>query len=176
MTPPAIIRGETQPSGKDRICAVSVVPTLAPSITARPIESEISPRPANEASSRAVAVLDCRTPVSTTPPAKAENRLREQAPMARRKLAPKARVRPVRTMRTPHSSRHTLPRTFRMVSTPCMIAESYASSFDDESFLTILLRRLRQEASRVASSMKARTSATRRRSCRQTAYSATARS
>jgi hypothetical protein len=58
MTPPAIISGETQPSGKDNTCAVSVVPTLAPSITARPIEREISPRPAKEASSRAVAVLD----------------------------------------------------------------------------------------------------------------------
>ena len=49
-----------------------------------------------------------------------------------------ARVRPVRTMRTPHSSKVTLPSTFRMVSSPCMIAESYASLAVDESFLTDL--------------------------------------
>ncbi len=72
-------------------------------------------------------MLDCRRPVMARPPAKAVNRLREQAPMARRNAAPKARVSPVRTMRTPHSSKATLPTTFRMVSTPCMIGESYAS-------------------------------------------------
>jgi hypothetical protein len=46
----------------------------------------------------------------------------------------------VRTMRTPHSSSATLPSTLRTVSTPCMIAEPYASIFIDESFLTVLLR------------------------------------
>ena len=55
-----------------------------------------------------------------------EGLLREQAAMPRRSAAPKARVRPVRTMRTPHSSKVTLPSTFRTVSTPCMIVESYA--------------------------------------------------
>ena len=128
MTPTAIMSGEIQPRLNDRTCAVSVVPTLAPSMTASAIDKGIRPRPAKEASSRAVAVLDCRMPVRPTPPAKAVNRLREQAPMARRSAAPNARVSPVRTMRTPQSSRQTLPKTFRTVSTPCMIGEPYAST------------------------------------------------
>ena len=124
MTPAAIMSGDTQLRSNDRTCAVSVVPTLAPSMTASAIDSEISPRPAKEASSSAVAVLDCSTPVRPTPPANAVKRLREQAPIARRSAAPKARVRPVRTMRTPHRRRATLPMTFRMVLTPCITFES----------------------------------------------------
>ena len=59
MTPAAIISGDSQLRSNDRTCEVSVVPTLAPSMTASAIDSEISPRPAKEASSSAVAVLDC---------------------------------------------------------------------------------------------------------------------
>jgi hypothetical protein len=124
MTPAAIISGETHVRSNDRTWAVRVVPTLAPSMTASAIDSVISPRPAKEASRSAVAVLDCSTPVRARPPPNAVKRLREQAPIARRSAAPKARVRPVRTMRTPHSSRATLPMTFRMVVTPCITVES----------------------------------------------------
>ena len=124
ITPVAIMSGETQVRSNDRTCAVSVVPTLAPSMTASAIESGMRPRPANDASSSAVAVLDCSTPVRPRPPANAVKRLREHAPIARRSAAPKARVRPVRTMRTPHSSRATLPMTLRMVLTPCIADES----------------------------------------------------
>ena len=138
MTPTAIISGDSQRRSNDSTCEVSVVPTLAPSITERAMDRAIRPRPANEATSRAVAVLDCSRPVMPRPPAKAVKRLREQAAMPRRSAAPKARVRPVRTMRTPHSSKVTLPSTFRTVSTPCMIAESYAPLAGDESFLTVL--------------------------------------
>src|SRR6185369_6472358 len=141
ITPAAIISGDSQPRLKERTWDVRVVPTLAPSMTASAIDSGINPRPANEASSNAVAVLDCSSPVRPRPPAKAVKRFLEQAPMTRRSDAPNARVSPVRTMRTPHSSRATLPRTFRTVSTPCMIFANYASSTGDESFLTNLLRR-----------------------------------
>ena len=58
-----------------------------------------------------VAVLDCSRPVTAMPPAKAMKRWREQVAMARRKVAPKARVRPVRTMRTPHKSSAMPPRS-----------------------------------------------------------------
>ena len=127
MTPAPIRVGETQPRSKESTCAATVVPTSAPSMTASAIDRGMSPLPAKEESSKAVAVLDCSRPVMASPPAKAVKRLREQVAMARRSVAPKARVRPVRTMRTLHSSRHTLPRTFRMVSTPCMIGQAYAS-------------------------------------------------
>ena len=126
MTPTAIIRGDTQPRSNDSTCAASVVPTSAPSMTAKAMESGISPRPAKDERSSAVAVLDCSRPVMAMPPRNAVKRLREQAAMACRSVAPKARVRPVRTMRTPHSSKATLPMTFRTISAPCMICESYA--------------------------------------------------
>ena len=58
MTPMAIISGESQLRSNDRTCEVRVVPTLAPSITAIAIGSVMSPRPANDASKSAVAVLD----------------------------------------------------------------------------------------------------------------------
>ena len=122
MTPAPIRSGDTQPRSNDRTWAAMVVPISAPSMTAKAIDSGISPRPAKEETSSDVAVLDCRRPVTAMPPRKAVTRLREQAAMARRSAAPKARVSPVRTMRTPHSSSATLPSTFRTVSTPCMIA------------------------------------------------------
>jgi hypothetical protein len=140
MTPAPISNGDTQPRSNDSTCAAMVVPMSAPSMMAKAIDSGINPRPAKEETSSEVAVLDCRRPVMAMPPRNAVTRLREQAAMARRKVAPKARVSPVRTMRTPHSSSATLPSTFRMVSTPCTIGESYASIFVDESFLTDLLR------------------------------------
>src|SRR4051812_18902087 len=120
MTPAPINSGETQPRSNERIWAAIVVPTSAPSMTARAIDSGISPRAAKEETNSEVAVLDCSRPVTAMPPAKAVMRLREQVAMARRRVAPKARVRPVRTMRTPHSSKATLPSTFIMVATPCM--------------------------------------------------------
>jgi len=138
MTPAAIISGDSQPRSNDRTCEVSVVPTLAPSITDKAMERAIRPRPAKEATSRAVAVLDCSRPVMPRPPAKAVKRLREQAAMPRRSAAPKARVSPrAHHAHAPQQQGHAA-RTFRTVSTPCMIAESYASLAGDESFLTVL--------------------------------------
>ena len=122
MTPAPISSGDTQPRSNDRTWAAMVVPISAPSMMAKAIDSGIRPRPAKEETSSEVAVLDCSRPVTAMPPRKAVKRLREQAAMARRSAAPKARVSPVRTMRTPHSSSATLPSTFRTVSTPCMIA------------------------------------------------------
>jgi hypothetical protein len=138
MTPAPIRSGDSQPRSNDSTWAAMVVPMSAPSMMAKAIDSGIRPRPAKDETSSEVAVLDCSRPVMAMPPRKAVKRLREQAAMARRNVAPKARIRPVRTMRTPHSSKVTLPRTFRTVSTPCMIVESYASLANDESFLTDL--------------------------------------
>ena len=138
MTPAAIISGESQPRSNDRTCAVRVVPTLAPSMTASAIGSGIRPRPAKEETSSEVAVLDCSRPVRPMPPRKAVKRFLEQAAMARRSAAPKARVRPVRTMRTPHSSRATLPSDVQDGVDAMHDRGPYASLAVRESFLTIL--------------------------------------
>ena len=137
ITPIATINGDSQERSNERTCEVSVVPILAPSMTAMAIDRVINPRPAKEATSSAVAVLDCRIAVRATPPPKAANLFFEQAPITRRKVAPNARVRPVRTMRTPHSRSATAPITLRIVVTPSMTPSPYASRADDQSFLTV---------------------------------------
>ena len=52
---------------KANTCAISVVPTSAPSITASATGSAISPWPANEESNSAVAVALCSTAVTAAP-------------------------------------------------------------------------------------------------------------
>jgi len=83
-----------------------------------------------------VAVLDCSRPVTAMPQEGGEAVARAGAMRgaARRRSARQARAHHAHA----HSSSATLPSTFRMVSTPCMIAESYASFLIDESFLTNL--------------------------------------
>ena len=58
-------------TSKDRTCTISVVPTFAPSMTARAGIMSTAPPAVNEATISAVAVLLCRTVVTPTPARKA---------------------------------------------------------------------------------------------------------
>ena len=102
-------------------CATSVVPRSAPSITASATGRVTRPRPANEASSSAVAVALCRTAVMPRPAAKARNRSAEACASSDRSGPPNARVKPVRTMRTPQSSSATAPNSVKSSSLPAMV-------------------------------------------------------
>ena len=103
---------------KEKICAATDEPTSAPSMTASASGSAIKPRPAKEASSKAVAVELCRMPVTPMPERNALMRVRVRVATTRRSAAPKARIMPVRTMRTPQSRSATLPRNVANNSVP----------------------------------------------------------
>ena len=101
--------GASHCRSSDSTWATSVVPTSAPSITASAGAVSTRPRPANEATTKAVAVLLCRTPVTPMPASSAAKRLLSETRSRWRNSAPNARCTPVRTMRMPHSSSATAP-------------------------------------------------------------------
>ena len=76
MTPIRKRTGAAAETSKDSIWTMSVVPTLAPSMTARAGARATKPRAANEVIISAVAVLLCRSAVTPTPARKAMNLLR----------------------------------------------------------------------------------------------------
>ncbi len=108
-TPPATRTDHSHFTSKARIWATTVEPTSAPSIMASAVDRAIRPRPANEPTISAVAVLDCRRLVTANPLKKAEAVLCDDSATKRRSSEPSARTTPVRTMRTPHTSSATLP-------------------------------------------------------------------
>ena len=101
--------------------ATSAVPTSAPSMMASARGNVTSLRLANEASSSAVAVALCSKPVTPTPTANALARLEQALPSSERSEAPKARVMPVRTMRTLQRSSATPPISVTRSSLPSIL-------------------------------------------------------
>jgi hypothetical protein len=93
----------------DRICTISVVPTLAPSMIARAGTKLTSPSDVNELVISAVAVLLWSSAVRPRPAAKAMKRLLRAFASNRRRSGPKARKTPLWTMCRPHSSSATPP-------------------------------------------------------------------
>lgn len=113
-TPRKISSGESQETSIDSSTATSAVPTSAPSITASAGTVATRPRSAKDATMSAVAVLLCNSAVTPSPVPNERSRLLMARPSMRRRSAPKARMTPVRTMRSPHSSRATPPRRLMM--------------------------------------------------------------
>ena len=103
MTPIRTKSGATRDMSNDSSCTISVVPTLAPSMTASPGTKSTSPPAANPETIRPVAVLLCSKAVMPRPARKAFTRLPSARPSSRRKCGPNARWIPLWTMCTPHS-------------------------------------------------------------------------
>jgi hypothetical protein len=118
ITPTNSPAAQSHLMSKAKTCATSVVPTSAPSMMASAMGSVTRPRPAKDDSSRAVAVELCTMPVTPMPVAKAVMRSRDARASMARSVAPKVRVRPVRTMRTPHSRSATAPSNVKSRSLP----------------------------------------------------------
>jgi hypothetical protein len=74
-TPIRTNRNETRDTSKDSTWTISVVPTLAPSMTASAGTRSTSPPAANAVTISPVAVLLCRIEVTPKPARKASNRL-----------------------------------------------------------------------------------------------------
>ena len=117
-TPRISSTGAAGEMSKDSTCATSVVPRLAPSMTASAGTSASIPLAANDVTSSPVAVLLCSTVVTVTPTPKALKRLPSAAPRKRRRSAPKARRTPLWTMCMPHSSSATPPVRSRSTMSP----------------------------------------------------------
>ena len=121
MTPTSTNSGATRAMLKDNSCTISVVPTLAPSMTASAGTRSTNPPAAKLAAMSPVAVLLCNTAVTPRPARKAGNRRRSVRPRNRRKCGPKPRWMPLCTICTPHSSRAIEPArsiNVRVVSIP----------------------------------------------------------
>ena len=78
-------------ASKEKNCTISVVPTLAPSMTARAGTRSTRPPAAKPVIMRPVAVLLWSTAVAPRPAAKALNRLLNAEARTRRSFGPKAR-------------------------------------------------------------------------------------
>ena len=91
-------------TSRERTWATSVVPMSAPSITASAGAVSTRPRPANEATTRAVAVLLCRMPVTPMPARSAAKRLLSETRSVTQ-LGAKGPLHAVRTMRVPQQQR-----------------------------------------------------------------------
>ncbi|MGF6659684.1 hypothetical protein QF000_001328 [Paraburkholderia atlantica] len=90
--------GEIQLRSSENACTISVEPTLAPSMMARPVTGRIKPRAANDDAIMPVAVLLCSAPVIASPAQNAFNRLPRLLAMKRLSEAPNARIRPDSTI------------------------------------------------------------------------------
>ena len=124
MTPTRISRGAACATSKENTCTINVVPTFAPSITARPGARSTRLPAAKPVSIRPVAVLLCSTAVTPRPAPKALKRFDRAEPKAVRNFGPKARCTPVWTMWTPQSSSAMLPARLRTVSDRPISAQS----------------------------------------------------
>ena len=110
--------GATAATLNDSTWTMSVVPTLAPSITARAGTKSTWPAVTKEAVINPVAVLLCSSAVTNIPAKNAKKRLRSARPMNRLRSAPKARTIPLWTMCRPHNSKATPPVRSRSIMLP----------------------------------------------------------
>ncbi len=108
-TPNAINTGESQATLNESAWTISVEPTSAPSISARPIAVVISPFPAKDDAISAVAVLLCSSPVMPKPMIHELKRLPAERDTQRCSVPPSDRLSPVRTIRTPQIRSATPP-------------------------------------------------------------------
>ncbi len=107
ISPMSTKTGATAATLKVSTWTISVVPTLAPRVTASAVTSVMKPPAMKLVDISAVAVLLCRSVVMPRPARNAFQRLFRPTARARRRLPPKARTMPVCTMCMPHSSRAT---------------------------------------------------------------------
>ena len=117
ITPKRMRSGESHDRSSEKICAISAVPTSAPSMIASAAGSATRFCETNELVRSAVALDDCTIPVTPRPARSAEKRFVTLFESTRRRSAPNTRSTPVRTMCVPHTSRATLARRFRSVCT-----------------------------------------------------------
>ena len=97
-TPARMGSGASCVTLNDITCTISVVPTLAPSMTASAVASGMTPAAAKEATISPVAVLLCMIAVAPRPAAAAFSRLESARDRKRFSPAPKARCTPLCTM------------------------------------------------------------------------------
>ena len=110
--------GATAEMLNDRICTISVVPTLAPSMMASAGTRLTSPSEVNELVISAVAVLLWSRAVRPRPAPKAVKRLLSAFASNRRRSGPNARRIPLWTICRPHSSSATPPIRSRRTRLP----------------------------------------------------------
>src|SRR5580765_2469915 len=103
-TPLKISSGESHDRSNENTTVIRLVPTSAPSITARPAAMPTSPLPTKDEMITAVAVLDCTRQVTASPAAIDVKRLLRLLASTRRRFSPKIRITPVRTMFLPQTS------------------------------------------------------------------------
>ena len=108
MSPTSTKTGAIAATLKVSTCTISVVPTLAPSVTASAGTSVMKPPAMKLVHIKAVAVLLCRRAVMPRPARNAFQRLFRPTASACRRWPPKARTMPVCTMCMPHSSNATI--------------------------------------------------------------------
>ncbi len=106
----------------DRICTISVVPTLAPSMIASAGTRLTRPSEVNELVIKAVAVLLWSRAVRPRPAAKAVKRLFSAFASNRRRSGPNARRIPLWTICRPHSSNATPPIRSRRTMLPMLVS------------------------------------------------------
>ncbi len=97
-TPKAISTGNTSVTSNDSTWTMSVVPTLAPSMTASAGTRSTAPASVSDVVINAVAREDCSAAVTPSPARKAWKRVRSPWPSRRRRSLPKTRVTPLWTM------------------------------------------------------------------------------
>ena len=112
--------GAAAATSKDSTCTINAVPTLAPSMRARPAERSRVPLAAKAVAMSAVAVLLWSTAVTSRPAKQARARPLSPRPIRSRSSGPKPRARPVVTMCVPHRSSATAPAMCKRVSVPVM--------------------------------------------------------
>ncbi|CAH0310239.1 hypothetical protein SRABI106_04024 [Rahnella aquatilis] len=116
-TPTKISSGESQERSKVRIRAITAVPTSAPRIITSAGASATSPCDTNDVTSSAVALLLCTRAVTPMPATNASGFFSTLLLRTRRRLAPKTRMMPVRTMCVPHTSREIADNKCKRVNT-----------------------------------------------------------
>ena len=113
--------GATAAILNDRICTISVVPTLAPSMMASAGTKLTRPFDVKELVISAVAVLLWSSAVRPRPAAKAVKRLLRPLASSERRSGPNARRIPLWTMCRPHSSNATPPIKSRRTIVPMLV-------------------------------------------------------
>jgi hypothetical protein len=109
ISPPRMNTGAATAPLNVSTCTISVLPTLAPSVTASAGANVMNPAAMKVVDTSAVAVLLWSRAVMPAPARSAFQRLSSPMASIRRSWPPKARTMPVWTMRSPHSSNATNP-------------------------------------------------------------------
>ncbi len=107
ITPKKISNGDSHDRSSANTCAISAVPTLAPSRIANADDTPISPCATNAPTMVAVALLLCTRHVTPTPASSAESRFDTLRDSSRRRSAPYRRSMPTLTVCVPQTSRAT---------------------------------------------------------------------